>query len=115
MLSTNVKIPEEDHAELLKLARVGERTLAGEIRLAIRRHISAENVTPRPHPFLRARPRRQQLEANKMSKTEALRLREHTARRAAKISGGDHTAYLRRVENQRRLAAGMSDHEKATQ
>lgn len=43
MLSTNVKIPEEDHAELLKLARVGERTLAGEIRLAIRRHISAEN------------------------------------------------------------------------
>lgn len=42
-----------------------------------------------------------------MNRTEALRLREHTERRAAKISGADKEAYLRRVQNQRRIVDGI--------
>ena len=39
MKHTAVRIPEPEHAQLARLARENERTVAQEIRLAIRKHL----------------------------------------------------------------------------
>ena len=45
MISFNVKIEEGDHEELARLALLSERTIAAEIRVAVKRHINMERLT----------------------------------------------------------------------